>query len=223
MTYYLVCNKCGHPNEVKTEFLTFCGKCNKKLDNSFTEWKKKNVDKTFEEYKRLACTTSIVQNTTQPKPTTAEKSIMSKVLLYVLGVIALLAVGYAGYFAVENFLGDKIRTYISNPVNDKVLKVTADQVNKSCPVMIDNEIRLDSAEVLPNKVFKYNYTLVNREKAGLNIDDIKQRMSPAIVDQVKASPQTKLFRDYNVTINYTYKDKDGVFLFTILVTPAMYQ
>lgn len=38
--HYLRCNNCGHFNEVKTEYLTFCSKCNKKLNNSYGEWRK---------------------------------------------------------------------------------------------------------------------------------------------------------------------------------------
>ena len=53
--YKLKCNHCGHLNEVNSEYLTFCINCNKKLKNSFHEWKKTNLDKTFEDYKLSEC------------------------------------------------------------------------------------------------------------------------------------------------------------------------
>jgi len=54
---YLKCNNCGNLNEVKTEYLSFCNSCNKKLDNSFSTWKLKNPDKTFVDYSNLVCLT----------------------------------------------------------------------------------------------------------------------------------------------------------------------
>lgn len=53
--YKIKCNHCGHLNEVNSEYLTFCSNCNKKLKNSFHEWKKTNLNKTFEDYKQSEC------------------------------------------------------------------------------------------------------------------------------------------------------------------------
>lgn len=53
--HYLKCNNCGHFNELQSEFLVFCSKCNKKLDNNFSNWKKWNPDKSFEDFKQQVC------------------------------------------------------------------------------------------------------------------------------------------------------------------------
>jgi len=53
--YKLKCTPCGHLNEVNSEYLTFCNNCNQKLNNSYQEWKKINLNKTFEEYKKSEC------------------------------------------------------------------------------------------------------------------------------------------------------------------------
>ncbi|MCF8298384.1 MAG: hypothetical protein K9J13_12630 [Saprospiraceae bacterium] len=53
--HYLKCKNCQHLNEVKTEYLTFCSNCNKKLDNNFSVWKKSNPDKSLEDFKQLIC------------------------------------------------------------------------------------------------------------------------------------------------------------------------
>ncbi len=47
----LKCNHCGHLNPVKSEFMTFCDHCGKKLSNNFQEWKKFNAGKSFNQYK----------------------------------------------------------------------------------------------------------------------------------------------------------------------------
>jgi hypothetical protein len=51
---YLRCDSCGHFNEVKTEYLSFCGACGKKLENCFQYWKKSNSG-SFEDYKKENC------------------------------------------------------------------------------------------------------------------------------------------------------------------------
>ena len=53
--YQIKCTYCDHLNEVNSEYLTFCSNCNKKLKNSFHEWKKTNLDKSFEDYKHSEC------------------------------------------------------------------------------------------------------------------------------------------------------------------------
>jgi hypothetical protein len=53
--YKLKCEHCGHLNEVSTKYLTLCSNCNRKLNNSFAEWKKKNPIKSFDDYKNEVC------------------------------------------------------------------------------------------------------------------------------------------------------------------------
>ena len=58
--HYLACDHCLHPNEVKSEYLTFCEKCGKKIQNNFTEWQKENPGRSFEEFKNTVCRTAIL-------------------------------------------------------------------------------------------------------------------------------------------------------------------
>ena len=53
--YYLKCNHCGHLNEVNSEYMVFCTNCKKKIENNYSNWKKKNQDKTLDEFKKLIC------------------------------------------------------------------------------------------------------------------------------------------------------------------------
>lgn len=49
---YLRCDTCGHPNPMKSEYLTFCDACGKKLPLAFAEWRKLHPMASFEEYIR---------------------------------------------------------------------------------------------------------------------------------------------------------------------------
>lgn len=212
--YYLKCKSCGHLNEVKSEYLIFCSNCNKKLENNYSDWIKRNSEKTFDDWKQLFCTTEI---TTPTNKTSTQKKI--KGLKYWIGF----AVAFAIFYAIGQLGGEKIAEVFRKPAFDKALMKTANEINKSCPIMVDNATRLDNAVALPDNVFQYNYTLISTNIDSVNVDDVKNYLEPTITNFVKTSPDMKEMRDNNVTVNYSYKDKAGVFLFTISVKPEQYK
>ncbi|MFD0998265.1 hypothetical protein ACFQ21_03065 [Ohtaekwangia kribbensis] len=109
------------------------------------------------------------------------------------------------------------------PSHEAQLQQAASNLNKSCPMMIDPETRLDTVTIPAVRVFQYNYTLVNMKKASVDMEDLKNFLTPTIVENVKTSPQLQLFREQNTTLSYRYNDLDGVFLFDIVVTPDLYK
>jgi ribosomal protein L40E len=129
----------------------------------------------------------------------------------IVGAIAFMA----AYFLVQQL--------VFNPSIDKVLMKSASEINKSCPIMIDSETRLDNTIVLLSKVFQYNYTLVNMEKETVDIAALKDYLEPSIINFVRTNPEMKFQRDKKITVNYYYQDKDRNYLFTISVTPEQYE
>lgn len=99
----------------------------------------------------------------------------------------------------------------------------AEEVNASAPMMIDNITRLDHAEVIRNNTFRYNYTLVNHTKSDPEINDLIERMENRITTLVKDSKKLEPYKKNKITMSYFYMDKNGDFLFEILVTPDKYQ
>ncbi|PSL47412.1 hypothetical protein CLV51_102259 [Chitinophaga niastensis] len=49
---YLKCDSCGHANAIKSEYLTFCDECGKKLPHTFAEWRKTHPMASFPEYQQ---------------------------------------------------------------------------------------------------------------------------------------------------------------------------
>lgn len=109
------------------------------------------------------------------------------------------------------------------PSHEAQLQQAAGNLNKSCPMMIDPETRLDTVTIPAARTFQYNYTLVNLQKATIDMEDLKNFLTPTIVENVKTSPQLQLFREQNTTLSYRYNDRNGVFLFDIIVTPDLYK
>lgn len=48
--HYIKCSHCGKLVEIKSQYMVFCPACQKKMDNSFTEWSKRNPGRSYEEY-----------------------------------------------------------------------------------------------------------------------------------------------------------------------------
>jgi hypothetical protein len=212
--YYLKCPNCGHYNELKTEYLTFCKKCNKVLGNSFTNWKKENPERSFEDFKQIICTTEPVE---QPAENSNKKK--SRSLKYWIGF----TVGFAIFYAIGQFGGDKLVSMLRKPAFDKNLMEIASELNKTCPVMVDSITRFDNATALPDKVFQYNYSILSVSKGSIDAEGLKAYLSPRILNDVKTNPGMKFVRDNKVTVNYSYKDINGIFLFLIAVKPEDYQ
>jgi len=121
-----------------------------------------------------------------------------------------------------------VSTFVSNmffskPTIDKVLVETANTMNKTLPVMIDADTRIDNVMAFPNKIFMYNYTLVNYEKETFDTIAAKNYLEPRVLNTIKTSPEMKYQRDNNVTLQYRYSDKSGNYLFSFKITPEQYK
>lgn len=128
-----------------------------------------------------------------------------KKVIIALGVFA----GIALFAIVYHF-------FTTKPTTDRVLQLTALTVNKKCPMMVDEETRLDSVEAIGNKTLQYHYTLVNYSVKELDLEKLKATMQPYILKEIKTKPEMKVFREKGVKLAYFYKDKlsDSVLLLT---------
>ena len=109
------------------------------------------------------------------------------------------------------------------PTFDKQMMQVASEINKTCPIMVDKETRLDNTIALPNNVFQYNYTLVNMEKNNVNISELEEYLKPIILNTIKTNPDLKSFRDHKTTMSYNYKDKNSEHLFKLSFTADQYK
>lgn len=130
----------------------------------------------------------------------------------IIGVIVVVIVGVL----VQQFL-------FKSPSFDKQLMNAASELNETCPIMVDQETRLDNAVSLPGKVFQYNYTLVNFERDSIDINLFEEHMQPLILNNVKTNPDLEDFRKNKVTMAYNYNDKNGNFVLKISIEPKQYE
>jgi hypothetical protein len=132
----------------------------------------------------------------------------------IIPIIGLIAFGFL-FFIIQYFSSEK-------PTFEKVMIEYANEINKTCPSKVDEDIRLDNTMALPNNKFKYNYTLINLEKQNIDSNEIKDLLEPTLINNIKSSPDFKIFRDNKTTLTFNFKDKNGQYVLEINVTPKNY-
>lgn len=143
---------------------------------------------------------------------TPKESKSKKVVQALVTVAAFLI----AYFGVQ-------KLFFNTSNIDGELMSVASEINESLPIMLDKETRLDATVTLPENVFQYNYTLVNMEKSTTDIEYLKSSIEPNVINNAKTNPDMAMLREYKVTFSYYYKDRNGVFLFKVLIGPEDYE
>ncbi len=100
---------------------------------------------------------------------------------------------------------------------EKALVTITNQVNQRMPMMVDSATRIDNV-IGQGKKFTYNYTFIsatfneiNKEKLSLFFTKLKAG--------VCSSPDLVYFLKNGVTIVYSYRASDGIFVSKLEVTP----
>lgn len=109
------------------------------------------------------------------------------------------------------------------PSIDSQLVSIANEMNKNCPMNVDQYTTLKNVVTLPNKTFQYNYILIGMTKDEVKLDTVKKYFFPQLLQNVKTDPKMQLFRDNEVTLSYSYYDKTGQFVTEYVIKPEMYQ
>lgn len=110
-----------------------------------------------------------------------------------------------------------------NPSFEDILQLTASEINRHCPQTVDKDTRLDNVAILPEKRFQYNYTIIAYTASEIDIPMLEKNQYPVILNSIKSSPDMKLFRDHEVTLIYSYRDRLGNYIFSMEFKPSDYK
>jgi hypothetical protein len=126
---------------------------------------------------------------------------------------------FAVTFAIA-FFGTKY--FFSGNSADKELGAIAAEMNRSNPVQVDSETRLESVESLGGAKVRYNFTLVNVDKqtTSLDLEELQASIKENAQRILNENAKMEAFRKANVTMQYHYKDKNGKELFDFSIAPA---
>lgn len=106
-------------------------------------------------------------------------------------------------------------------VDNKALKVVA-QFNSKCPMMIDQETRMDGIEVKNGNTIVYKYTLINLFAAKVDTARFNSALRPGIINTIKTNAELNELKRIKSSFEYYYKDREGKFIYSFLITPEDY-
>ena len=136
-----------------------------------------------------------------------KKLLIRKVIKIVLVVVLMFLAQY--YFIGKKTIGDEITPLVEN-------------YNKACPIMISNDICMESVNSLPENTVQYDFTLVRVDKENIDIKALKTSVEKEILSSSKTNPSLEAFRSNSSTVVYVYRDMNQKNLFKITLTPEMY-
>lgn len=102
-------------------------------------------------------------------------------------------------------------------VDQTVLRVTAEQLNRSVPKQIDEETTLTRVDVQPDGLL-YNFQLVTKTSADLNAD-AKEIIRNVVKERVCSDPSTSANLKDGYSFYYSYIGKDKVPVTKFVVAP----
>jgi hypothetical protein len=118
--------------------------------------------------------------------------------------------------SVGNAVG---KSFLDTPSIESALTKMADQLNKRLPMAVDKETRWDNILPGPGRRFTYNYTIVAAKMSDIDKAYFRQTMQAHLKNHVCASPDMKIFFINGITVGYSYRAADGIFLEKIDLTP----
>jgi hypothetical protein len=137
-----------------------------------------------------------------------KKLIIRTVIKIVFVLVLMFLAQY--YFIGKKTIGDEITPLVT-------------RYNKACPMMISDDIYMESVNSLPNNTVQYDFTLVRVDKENIDVKALKKSVESEILSASKTNPSLEAFRNNNSTVVYIYRDKNQKMLFQITLTPEMYQ
>ena len=102
------------------------------------------------------------------------------------------------------------------------LKTVSTDINKTCPIQVDNILKLENTVAHPIATFRYNYIL-KYDTVRYDIHEFEKSLTKTTLNTVKTSPDAKMFRDMYATLEYNYSDTLGNYLFRIIIGPKDYK
>lgn len=136
------------------------------------------------------------------------KKLLIRKIAKILIVIALVSV-VQYYYSKNKSVGKELAALVTN-------------YNNACPMMISNDIRMESVNTLPHNTIQYDFTLVRVQKESIDVEALKKSVETEILTSSKTNPSLEAFRDNGSTVIYNYKDTNEKELFKITLTPEMY-
>lgn len=92
---------------------------------------------------------------------------------------------------------------------DETLVRMSDKMNRTMPVAVDADTRLDKVSAEPGQQIAYHYTMLNVRSKDINTTNFYKSFRPTLQKRVCGSDELKMFFRNRITVAYAYRGKDG--------------
>ena len=133
---------------------------------------------------------------------------MKKRTILILTITALIA---AGGCLIYYFHHQK-------EVRSRMLEAAVN-VNEKAPMMISDDVRIDSATVLPGRVFRYNCAIWQYGKDEISAGTIGRYLLPDIVKDIASDSIFTYLKKNKITLCYSFSDKNGEYIHDFFFSP----
>jgi len=157
----------------------------------------------------------LVPNPPAPVPATSKVQSGLRSLGGVVYVLAILAIFIAFSIWRQSGLKNTGRVDVRDSIKQYALNLNAE-----LPSMLDENTRLDSAEIRGGGFF-YNYTAVHLTKASFDTEGFRNLMAPQLEESACVDNVTRTMIDNDYPVTYAYHDRDGKRLVAITVTEGI--
>ena len=137
-----------------------------------------------------------------------KKKLLIRKVIKIITIVALVSV-IPYYYSRNKSVGKELTALVTN-------------YNNACPMMISNDIRMESVNTLPDNTIQYDFVLVRVQKENIDVEALKKSVEKEILVSSKTNPSLEAFRDNGSTVIYHYMDINGKNLFVVTLTPEMY-
>jgi hypothetical protein len=150
---------------------------------------------------------------------------MKKQIIFILSCIVILSIatGCGSKSKTENPADNKASTtkIKSDPPKKKYVQL-AEKTNASMPMLIPGNVRMDRAEAVSAKEYKYYYTFT--QEPVVSAEEFIRSSKPALSIGMREQKGEDLdmFRKDKMTVIYAYYKLDGTLFAEIKITPNEY-
>lgn len=140
-----------------------------------------------------------------------------KVAIGIVGTIAIIGgIATGGYYLFVK--KDFKKVYVENQLIKSV-----QEANRNCPVMVDEDSRLEGVMYREGPELEYRYTLINLLAEEYDASLAQRIVEESIIDNIKKDESLAFAKSNQVTFTYIFNDKHGDFLLKVRVTPDKYK
>ena len=92
---------------------------------------------------------------------------------------------------------------------DEALVRMSEKMNRTMPIAVDGDTRLDKISAEPGQQIAYHYTMLNVRSKDVNTTNFYKTFRPTLQKRVCGSDDLKVFFRNRITVAYAYRGKDG--------------